>query len=97
MRSLYKKSPPQRELVDTNGIIQEMLTLLKVEAHRYPIAVRAELTTEPPKIAVEGVQLQQVFMNLMLNAIEAMKDSGGELTSSRNCRTVNTPIPQSFT
>jgi C4-dicarboxylate-specific signal transduction histidine kinase len=79
IRSLYKKSPPRRELVDMNGIIQEMLTLLKGEAHRYPIAMRAELTTELPKIMVDRVQLQQVFMNLVLNAIEAMKDSGGEL------------------
>jgi PAS domain S-box-containing protein len=80
IRSLYKKSPPQRELVDMNGIIQEMLTLLKGEATRYPIAIRTELTTDLPKIMVDRVQLQQVFMNLMLNAIEAMKDSGGELT-----------------
>jgi PAS domain S-box-containing protein len=79
IRSLYKKSPPQRELVDVNGIIQEMLTLLKGEAHRYPIAMRAELTTALPKIMVDRVQLQQVFMNLLLNAIEAMKDAGGEL------------------
>jgi C4-dicarboxylate-specific signal transduction histidine kinase len=40
IRLLYKKSPPQRELVDVNGIIYEMLTLLKGEAHRYPIAMR---------------------------------------------------------
>jgi PAS domain S-box-containing protein len=80
IRSLYKKSPPQRELVDVNGIIEEMLTLLKGEANRYPIAMRAELTTDLPKIMADRVQLQQVFMNLMLNAIEAMKDSGGELT-----------------
>jgi PAS domain S-box-containing protein len=80
IRSLYRKSPPQRELVDVNGIIQEMLTLLKGEATRYPIAVRAELTAGLPKIMADRVQLQQVFMNLVLNAIEAMKDSGGELT-----------------
>ena len=80
IRSLYKKSPPQRELVDVNGIIEEMLALLKGEATRYPIAMRAELAAELPKIMVDRVQLQQVFMNLMLNGIEAMKDSGGELT-----------------
>jgi signal transduction histidine kinase len=80
IRSLYKKSPPQRQLVDMNGIVQEMLTLLKGEATRYPIAMRAELAAELPKIMVDRVQLQQVFMNLMLNGIEAMKDSGGELT-----------------
>jgi PAS domain S-box-containing protein len=80
IRSLYKKSPPQRELVDVNGIIQEMFMLLKGEATRYPIAMRTELTTDLPKIMADRVQLQQVFMNLMLNAIEAMKDSDGELT-----------------
>ena len=80
IRSLYKKSPSQRELVDVNGIIEEILALLKCEADRYSIAMRTELAAELPKITVDHVQLQQVFMNLMLNAIEAMKDSGGELT-----------------
>jgi C4-dicarboxylate-specific signal transduction histidine kinase len=79
IRSLYKKSPPQRELVDVNEIIQEMLTLLKGEANRFSVAMRTELTADLPKMTVDRVQLQQVFMNLVLNAIEAMKDSGGEL------------------
>jgi PAS domain S-box-containing protein len=80
IRSFYKKSPPRRELVDVNGIIPEMLMLLRGEADRYSVAMRAELAAELPKIMADRVQLQQVFMNLMLNAIEAMKDSGGELT-----------------
>ncbi len=80
IRSLYKKSPPQRELVDVNGIIHEMLTLLNGEASRLSVAMRTDLAAELPNIMVDRVQLQQVFMNLMLNAIEAMKDSGGELT-----------------
>jgi PAS domain S-box-containing protein len=81
IRSLYKKSPPERELVDVNGIIDEMLTLLSGEATRYSVAVRTERGADLPGIMADRVQLQQVFMNLMLNAIEAMKDSGGgELT-----------------
>jgi len=80
IRSFYKKSPPQRELVDANGIIQEMLALLTVEATRSSVAMRTDLSAALPKIMVDRVQLQQVFMNLVLNAIEAMKDSGGELT-----------------
>ena len=80
IRSLYKKSPPQRELVDMNGIIQEMLALLKGEADRYSVGMRTDLAAEIPKIMADPVQLQQVFMNLMLNAIEAMKEAGGELT-----------------
>jgi PAS domain S-box-containing protein len=80
IRSFYRKSPSQRELVNVNAVVQEMLTLLMGEATRYSVAMRTELITDPPKIMADRVQLQQVFMNLMLNAIEAMKDSGGELT-----------------
>jgi C4-dicarboxylate-specific signal transduction histidine kinase len=80
IRSFYRKSPPQRALVDGNGIIQEMLTLLKGEATRHSVAMRTELAAELPKIMADRVQLQQVFMNLMANGIEAMQDSGGELT-----------------
>ena len=80
IRSFYKKSLPQRELVDVNGIIEEMLTLLKGEATRFSVATRTDLSAELPEIMVDRVQLQQVFMNLMLNAIEAMRDEGGELT-----------------
>ena len=80
IRSLYKKSAPQRELVDVNGIVEEMLTLLKGEVDRYSVSVRTELAAKLPEITVDRVQLQQVFMNLVLNAIEAMKDSGGQLT-----------------
>jgi signal transduction histidine kinase len=80
IRSFYRKSPPRREFVDANGIIQEMLTLLKGEADRYSVAIGTELAAELPNITADRVQLQQVFMNLMLNGIEAMEDSGGELT-----------------
>jgi PAS domain S-box-containing protein len=80
IRSFYKKSPPQRELVDVNRIIHEMLTLLKGEADRYSVTMRTELAADLLEIMADRVQLQQVFMNLMVNGIEAMKDSGGELT-----------------
>ena len=80
IRSFYKKSPSQRELVDVNGIVHEMLALLKDEAIRCSVAMRAELAPALPKIMADRVQLQQVFMNLMLNGIEAMEKSGGELT-----------------
>jgi PAS domain S-box-containing protein len=80
IRSLYRKSPPQSEATDVNEIVHEIFTLLQDEAIRYSIAMRPELAGELPKIKADRVQLQQVFMNLMLNAIEAMRDEGGELT-----------------
>jgi PAS domain S-box-containing protein len=80
IRSLYRKSPPQSELIDVNEIVHEIFTLLQGEAVRYSIVMRSELAGELPKNRADHVQLQQVFMNLMLNAIESMRDGGGELT-----------------
>jgi PAS domain S-box-containing protein len=75
--SLFKKGALQRELVDVNELILEMIVLLRTEASRYSISIRTELTEDIPKVMGDRVQLQQVFMNLMLNGIDAMKETGG--------------------
>jgi PAS domain S-box-containing protein len=81
LRSFYKKGAPlEREPVDVNEVIREMLVLLRSEANRFSIFMRTELAAELPKVTADRVQLQQVFLNLMLNAIEAMKDTAGDLT-----------------
>jgi PAS domain S-box-containing protein len=79
---LFQKGAPQRELVDVNEVIREMFVLLYSEANRYSIPMRTELAEDLPKVMADRVQLQQVFMNLMLNGIEAMKETTGgrELT-----------------
>jgi PAS domain S-box-containing protein len=79
---LFKKGALQRELVDVNELIREMIVLLRSEANRYSISIRTELAEELPKVMADRIQLQQVFMNLMLNGIDAMKGTadGGELT-----------------
>jgi signal transduction histidine kinase len=87
-RSLFKKEEPQRELVDVNEIIREMIDLLRSEAGRYAISIHTVLADDLPNIRADRVQLQQVFMNLMLNAFDAMNaaNSAGELRikSQRN-------------
>jgi PAS domain S-box-containing protein len=80
LRSLYKKAPPKRELVAINEVIGEMVLLLRGEANGYAVSIRTDLATELPTITADRVQLQQVLMNLMLNGIEAMKETGGVLT-----------------
>ena len=79
LQSLYQKSPPQRELVDVNEIIKQMVMLLRSEASRSGVSVRAQLDSDLPRTKADRVQLQQVLMNLMLNGIEAMKETGGLL------------------
>jgi PAS domain S-box-containing protein len=80
LRSLYKKTPPQRELVEVAEIVGEMILLLRGEANEYAVSIGTDIAPDLPQITADRVQLQQVLMNLMLNSIEAMKETGGVLT-----------------
>jgi len=81
LRSFYKTgTPAERQWVDVKDTIREMTALLRTEAARYSVTIRPEFEADMPNILADRVQLQQVLMNLMLNAIEAMKDTGGELS-----------------
>jgi PAS domain S-box-containing protein len=75
--SLFKKGALQRESVDVNELIREMIVLLRSEANRYSICIHTDLAEGLPKVMADRVQLQQVFMNLMLNGIDAMKETSG--------------------
>jgi signal transduction histidine kinase len=79
---MFKKGGLQQELVDVNELVREMIVLLRSEASRYSILIRTHLAEDLPMVMADRVQLQQVFMNLMLNGIDAMKEttSGCELT-----------------
>src|SRR3989454_537139 len=77
IRLLFKKGTPQREFVDINEVVREMIVLLRGEATRHNISVRTELAAELPPVLGDRVQLQQVLMNLMLNGMDAMKDVDG--------------------
>jgi signal transduction histidine kinase/ligand-binding sensor domain-containing protein len=78
--ALYRKDATEREDVDVNAVIREMAVLLQQEAATHAITIRTALEDGLPVVIADRVQLQQVFMNLMLNAIEAMKDTGGDVT-----------------
>jgi signal transduction histidine kinase/CheY-like chemotaxis protein len=78
--SLYRRDTPERELVDLNEIVREMTALLGDTANRSAISIRTELDPGPSTTTADRVQVQQVLMNLMLNGIEAMQQTGGELT-----------------
>lgn len=81
LRSFYKTgTPAERQSIDVKDTIREMAALLRTEAARYSVTIGSEFDAGMPHILADRVQLQQVLMNLMLNAIEAMKDTGGELT-----------------
>lgn len=80
VRSLYRRETPRREQVDVNEMIREMIVLLHDKANRNSISIRTELESGLPTITADRVQLQQVLLNLMLNGIEAITDTSGDLT-----------------
>src|SRR6201981_1883178 len=80
VRSLYQKGSSQLETIQINEVIAEMVVLLQNEADRHSVRMRTELAGELPKVMADRVHLQQILMNLMLNGIEAMLDTSGELT-----------------
>jgi PAS domain S-box-containing protein len=79
-RSLYSRGTPQREPIDLNEVIREMVVMLRDAAHRHGILIRSELDPALPTTTADRVQLQQVLMNLMLNGLEAMHQGSGELS-----------------
>jgi len=78
--SLYGRGAPEREAVDLNEILREMKVLLRDMADRRSISIRGEFDPGLPRTTADRIQLQQVLMNLMLNGIEAMRETGGDLT-----------------
>ncbi len=79
VRALFKKTAPQREPVNINELIREIALLLQNEIKRHSVIVHLELAENLPEVIADRVQLQQVLMNLMLNAIEAMQGVSAHL------------------
>jgi signal transduction histidine kinase len=74
IRSISKKDESNRQLVDINEVIREIVALLHNEARRYSISIRTNLDANLPDVMADSVQVQQVMMNLIMNGIDAMKD-----------------------
>jgi len=77
IRVLFKKGEPERECVDVNEVIREMISLMRSAAARHAISIHTELAPELPNVRADRVQLQQVFLNLMLNGIDAITEGNG--------------------
>jgi PAS domain S-box-containing protein len=74
IRALAQKAPSRRDRVDVNETILEVIVLARSEVHGNGVSLRTRLGDELPLIVGDRIQLQQVILNLMINAIEAMKE-----------------------
>jgi len=73
IRALFKKVGKVNEQLDINDVIVDVLSLMRNEIQRNAIALKFEHGSDLPQVIGDRVQIQQVMLNLILNAIEAMK------------------------
>jgi PAS domain S-box-containing protein len=89
IRALVRKAPPQRVALAINEVVLEVIALTHAEVAKNRVSVRTQLADGLPRIHADRVQLQQVILNLIVNAVEAMSSvgSGGrelQIGTSRN-------------
>jgi PAS domain S-box-containing protein len=72
IRTLMRKGPRLSLVLNVNDLIEEILILVRPQIERRHVQLRTELATDLPSIAGDSIQLQQVVLNLVLNAIQAM-------------------------
>lgn len=77
LRALFSRKPPVIEPVDMNEVAMEAIALATSDLQRARLMVTTHLYGELPLVAGARVQLQQVIMNLLRNAIDAMSEAGG--------------------
>src|SRR4051794_17469867 len=76
--ALIMKVPARKDAVAMNDAILEVIALTRTEAANNSVSVRTQFAEGLPRVQGDRVQLQQVMLNLIVNAIEAMRDVGGE-------------------
>src|SRR5271165_3768604 len=77
IRNLIKKAPTREEGFDISAAVRDVIELSRAEAVKSGVSVETELAEALPVIRVDRVELQQVILNLILNAVEAMSGSEG--------------------
>jgi signal transduction histidine kinase len=77
IRGLVKKSPPQKEPLDLNETILGVIALTRSETQNHHVSLETRLSPRLPTVLADRVQVQQVILNLIRNALESMSGSDG--------------------
>jgi len=88
LRDMVSKASPQREAAEVNQLIREVAELLAFEARQAQVTLTLDLAEPLPRVLADRIQIQQVLLNLMRNAVEAM--SGSDTAASERVVTVTT-------
>ena len=92
IRSMFKKGAHGQILLDVNELVRETLTMIDLDLRTYGISVKTDLRNGVPQLLGDRGQLQQVFLNLISNAIEAMSSVTDR---ARNLQVRTNVVPES--
>jgi C4-dicarboxylate-specific signal transduction histidine kinase len=87
LRGMFKKETQARSLIEINELIFTVLAIVRYELQKHGVELRTELDESLPALEGDRVQLQQVVLNLVMNAIEAMQSVAPRILSIRSCVT----------
>lgn len=73
MRAMFRKREPKREMASPNRIVEEAVNLVRGEFDKQQISIELQLANDLPEVFVSNIEIQQVVMNLLLNAERAME------------------------
>jgi PAS domain S-box-containing protein len=76
LRDLVRKESPQQDAVDVNGLVRDSMRRIEPEARKLGVHVQLDLAADLPLVACDGIQIEQVLLNLLLNGVEAVQTSG---------------------
>jgi signal transduction histidine kinase len=76
VRDLAKRAPPQKDWLNINETVLEIIVLTRTEVEKHHILLETQLSDDVPLVSADRIQLQQVFLNLIINAIEAISTCG---------------------
>src|SRR5262249_26437769 len=78
LRRFVGKGGPQRQRVSLHGLVAEVLRFVADEAREQGVSVQLELAADLPALEVDGVQIEQVILNLLRNALESIYENPGD-------------------
>jgi len=88
IRGLVRKTPPRKDRVDINNAVLDVIALARSEMRKQGVSLQTDLAPDLPLIEGDRVQLQQVVLNLIMNAVDAMSclaEEPGELRIGTSC------------
>lgn len=93
IRAMVRKAPPDKHWFDVNEALRDVLALTASEARKHAVSIDSRLSDDIPRVCADRVQVQQVALNLVVNAIQATADTA----ASPRCVTVSSRVADETT